>query len=180
MAEIVNEFPTFRIRPKRTSALQRAIDVALRVVTLGGMRTYLSEYHTVLFGVLWVPDTWDAKHDLDRYVLLRHERVHLRQRRRLGDLGMAFLYLVPIFPLGLAYGRARLEWEAYEETLLATAEVFGLARAYALKAGIFARYRGPDYGFMWPFTRSLERWFAASMAVVEAKLRADTVGAAPR
>ncbi|HQY62819.1 MAG TPA: hypothetical protein PK141_15580, partial [Polyangiaceae bacterium] len=78
------------------------------------------------------------------------------------------------FPLGLAYGRARIEWEAYEETLLATAEVYGLAEAYALKGWLFARFRGPDYGFMWPFTRSLERWFAESMARVEREVGGPT------
>lgn len=168
--EILREFPSFRIVPKRTSQLQRAIDLFLRIVTLGGMRTYLTRYHTVLFGVLWVPDTWEAMADLDRYVLLRHERVHLRQRRRMGDVVMAFVYLVPFFPLGLAYGRARIEQEAYEETLLATAEVYGLDAARGLEGFILQRFMGPDYGFMWPFRGSLERWFARSMAAVEAKL----------
>lgn len=174
VAEIVREFPSFRIAQKRGAPLQRAIDAALRVVTLGGMSTYLTRYHTVLFGVLWVPDAWADMGDLDRYVLLRHERVHLRQRRRMGDLLMGFVYLVPFFPLGLAYGRARIEWEAYEETLLATAEVRGLEEAYALKGWLFARFRGPDYGFMWPFRASLERWFAASMARVEREIGART------
>lgn len=171
---MVAEFPSFRIAPKRGDALQRAIDLALRVVTLGGMRTYLTHYHTVLFGVLWVPDSWPTMRDLDRYVLLRHERVHLRQRRRMGDLGMGFVYLVPFFPLGLAYGRARIEWEAYEETLLATAEVYGLDQAYALREWLFARFLGPDYGFMWPFRSSLARWFAETMVRVERQLAASS------
>ncbi len=173
--EIVAEFASFRIVPKRTSGLQKAIDVFLRVVTLGGMRTYLTRYHTVLFGTLWVPDTWDTMADLDRYVLLRHERVHLRQRRRMGDLAMAFVYLVPFFPLGLAYGRARIEQEAYEETLLATAEVYGREAAIALKEHIFQRFTGPDYGFMWPFRASLEAWFDRAMDRVD-----RAMAAAPR
>ncbi len=173
VAAIVEEFPTFRIVSKRTSALQKAIDVFLRVVTLGGMRTYLTKYHTVLFGTLWVPDTWPTMNDTDRYVLLRHERVHLRQRRRMGDVGMTFLYLVPFFPLGLAYGRARIEQEAYEETLRATFEVYGREAAYALKEPIFQRFTGPDYGFMWPFRASLERWFARAMATIETEAETD-------
>ncbi|MBK8217331.1 MAG: hypothetical protein IPK71_26695 [Myxococcales bacterium] len=171
--EILEEFPTFRILSKRTSGLQKAIDVFLRVVTLGGMRTYLTRYHTVLFGTLWVPDTWNAMPDLDRYVLLRHERVHLRQRRRMGDLWMAFVYLVPYFPLGLAYGRARIEQEAYEETLLATAEVYGRDAALGLKEHIFQRFTGPDYGFMWPFRGSLEAWFSRAMERVDRSLSAE-------
>ena len=71
--------------------------------------------------LLYVPDRWEETDESTRLVTLCHERVHLRQRRRYGDIVMTFLYLVPFFPLGLAYGRARLEWEAYTETLRATA-----------------------------------------------------------
>ncbi len=177
--EMIEEFPSFRIVKKRGDRLQHAIDRFLRIVTFGGMKTYLTRYHTVLFGALWVPDTWPEMNDLDRYVLLRHERVHLRQRKRMGDVVMAFVYLVPFFPLGLAYGRARIEWEAYEETLLATAEVYGLPAAYALKSFLFARFRGPDYGFMWPFEGSLERWFSASMKKVEAAIAEGSPRAEP-
>lgn len=159
VAEMKAEFPSFEILPKRDSKLQRAIHVALAVVTFGGMRTYATQYHTVLFGKLWVPDSWEQMSDVDRYVLLRHERVHLRQRARMGDLVMGFVYLVPFFPLGLAYGRARIEWEAYTETIVATYETAGIERARALKNHIVGRFVGPDYGWMWPFRGTVERWF---------------------
>ncbi len=164
IAEINREFPKFSIRYKRDSKLQRAIHVALRVVTLDRMSTYGTNYHTVLFGTLWVPDSWDRMSDVDRVILLRHERIHLRQRRRMGDVVMAFVYLVPFFPLFLAYGRARIEWEAYEETLAATAELVGLDAARALKPGIVRRFVGPDYGWMWPFPKTIERWFDEHIA----------------
>ena len=125
MSDLLAEFPGFRIKPKRGDGLSRAIDLALRVVTLGGQRHYLTRYHTVIGDTLYVPETWDKLSDLERVILLRHERVHLRQRRRYGGALMAFLYLVPFLPLGLAYGRARIEWEAYTETLRATAELCG-------------------------------------------------------
>ncbi len=169
LAEMRVEFPTFRIAKKRTSALQRAIHVALAVITLGGQRVYLTRYHTVLFGVLWVPDAWDAMSDDDRYVLLRHERVHLRQRKRMGDVLMAFVYLVPFFPLFLAYGRARIEWEAYVETIRATAEVHGLEAAASLRRHIVERFTGPEYGWMWPFPRAVNRWFDEALADVRAE-----------
>ena len=75
--------------------------------------------------------------DVDRaQSFLRHERVHLRQRERMGDVGMAFVYLLPFFPLFLAYGgRARIEWEAYEENHHRDGRaLFGLDRARALSA----------------------------------------------
>lgn len=155
------EFPAFRIVPKAGDRLQRAIDLALRALTLGKQDRYLSEYHTVLGESLYVPETWERLDDVGRTILLRHERVHLRQRKRYGAALMTFLYLVPFAPLGLAFGRARIEWEAYEETLRATAELCGLdaAKSPALRAEIVARFTGADYGWMWPFPRQVERWY---------------------
>lgn len=169
IAEIQSEFPDFRIVPKHASGLQRALDVALRVVTLGAQRSYLTKYHTVLGSTLWVPTSWPSSTDEARYVLLRHERVHLRQRRRYGLLPFAFLYLFPFLPIGLAYGRARIEWEAYVETLRATAEAKGLeaARDPALHDEIVRRFTSGDYGWMWPFPRVIRRWIAECVAEIE-------------
>jgi hypothetical protein len=167
--DIRREFPTFAIEPKRSSRLQRAISVALLLVTFGGQRHYLTRYHTVLFGKLWVPDAWDHMDDDARYILLRHERVHLKQRRRMGDVLMALVYLFPLFPLFLAYGRARIEWEAYVETIRATAEVQGLDAARALEGEVVRRYIGPDYGWMWPFPGVVRGWFNEVMADLEAE-----------
>jgi hypothetical protein len=167
--DVRREFPSFAVVPKRDSLLQRVIAVALALVTFGGQRRYLTDYHTVLFGKLYVPDAWQRMDDDARYILLRHERIHLRQRRRMGDLAMAFVYLVPFFPLFLAWGRARIEWEAYLETLRATCEVRGLDAARGLEDEIVQRYVGPDYGWMWPFPRTVRRWFREAIADLEAE-----------
>jgi hypothetical protein len=171
VAEIQAEFPSFEILPKRTSRLQRAIHHALVLVTFGAQRVYLTRYHTVLFGKLWVPDAWEEMGDVDRTILLRHERIHLRQRARMGDVVMAFVYLVPFFPLGLAWGRARIEWEAYVETVRATVELRGPDAARALRAEIVRRFTSGDYGWMWPFPRTVGAWFdeAFDEALREAK-----------
>lgn len=166
IAEVLREFPAFRVVYKRNSPLSRWIHGCLLLVTFGGQRHFLTGYYTVIGDTLYVPDSWDELSDVDRAILLRHECVHLRQRRRYGAIGMALLYLLPIFPLGLAYGRARLEWEAYRETLRATAELAGLERARdpALRERIVGRFLGPDYGWMWPFRRSVEAWYDAALA----------------
>lgn len=164
--EIRAEFPRFEIRYKRDSQLQRVIHVVLAVITFGGQRAYQTRYHTAMFGRLYVPDSWDQMSDDDRYILLRHERVHLRQRKRMGDVAMAFVYLVPIFPLGLAWGRARIEWEAYLETIRATAEVHGIDAAKRLRGEILRRYVGGDYGWMWPFPKTVGRWFDDAIAEI--------------
>jgi len=122
-------------------------------VTFGGQVHYLTRYHTVLFGKLYVPDAWDEMDDDARYVLLRHERVHLRQRRRMGDLTMALVYLLPVLPLFLAWGRARIEWEAYVETDPRHRGSLRTRAARSLEDEIVRRYVGPDYGWMWPFPR---------------------------
>jgi hypothetical protein len=67
--------------------------------------------------------------------------------------------------MGLAWGRARLEWEAYEETMRATAEVYGfdaLVRS-RLKETLIRRFTGPDYGFMWPFPKQVAKWYEVAL-----------------
>ena len=169
LAAIRSEFPSFEIRRKRDSASQLAIAALLRLVTFGRQRNYLTRYHTVLFGRLYVPDSWDAMNDVERYILLRHERVHLVQRRRMGDATMTFMYLFPILPLFLAWGRARIEWEAYVETIRATAEMLGVRAARELEDEIVRRYVGPDYGWMWPFPETIRRWFHEVIADLAAE-----------
>jgi hypothetical protein len=172
MGILLGEFPHFRIVYKSESPWSKVIDVLLKIVTVGGQRAYLTHYFTVMGSTLYVPPTWDRMPDLDRVILLRHERVHLRQRRRLTFLGMAVIYLIPILPLGLAYGRARLEWEAYTETLRATAELKGMAAATdpQLRREIVQRFCGPDYGWMWPFSGAVNRWYDAALTQITGEI----------
>jgi hypothetical protein len=174
IAEITREFPAFRLVSKRGSPLSAAIDRALRIITFGAQRDYLTLYHTVLGYTLYVPLAWESTADVDRAIVLRHERVHLRQRRRYGMLLMSFLYLIPFFPVGLAYGRARLEWEAYRETLRATAELRGLAevRESSLREKIVGRFTGGAYGWMWPFPARVRAWYDAAVLELEAEAEA--------
>lgn len=172
LEEMRREFPRFRIVPKAGHRLSRAIDLALKIVTLGGQRSYLTRYHTVLGDTLYVPSAWDNTPHVDKMITLRHERVHLRQRRRYTFVGMAFIYMIPLLPIGLAYGRARLEWEAYTETLRATWELRGeaAARDPALRRHILARFTGPDYAWMWPFPRQLNRWYDSALEALESSV----------
>jgi hypothetical protein len=172
IAEIRREFPRFCIIEKRTSPLSRLIDVVLKVLTVGAQREFMTRYHTVLWDRLYVPDLWARTPDLSRLITLRHERIHLRQRRRYGDFVMTFLYLIPFFPLGLAYGRARIEWEAYTETIRATAEYRGLvaARSPDLRQHILKQFTSGAYGWMWPFPSMLNRWYDDALRRIEAEL----------
>jgi hypothetical protein len=178
VAAIRREFADFRIVPKAGHRPSRAIDVGLKVITLGRQRGYLTRYHTVLGDTLYVPTSWAVATETERMIILRHERVHLRQRRRLGAWLMALIYLLPFLPIGLAYGRARLEWAAYRETLRATAEYLGLeaVKSPLYRERIVERFTGADYGWMWPFPSVVGRWYDA----VVAELGAEHQGGRPR
>jgi hypothetical protein len=115
---------------------------------------------TTIGSTIYVPTGWLERSDDDRYIVLRHEAVHLRQFRRYGLIGMSVLYILPILPLGLAWGRARIEWAAYRETLRATAAVYGLEAAQdaRLRAHIVHQFTSGAYGWMWPFPSHVARW----------------------
>ena len=171
IAGMSRDFPGFCVIHKRGHRLSHVIDVLLRLLTLGAQSEYITRYHTVLGNRLYVPDTWDATPSLERVITLRHERVHLEQRRRYGDVLMVLLYALPFFPLGLAYGRARIEWEAYTETLRATAELKGLAAAESsvLRIHIVRQFTSGAYGWMWPFPSIVEKWYESALKGIRAQ-----------
>lgn len=148
---------------------QRAAGKALFLVTFGGQNTYLSHYVTTLGHTIYVPDDFDSWSPVHAIEVLRHEAVHVAQFERYGWIGMILLYGIFPLPMGLAWFRARLEWEAYQETFWAIAEIEGLQAAQApeLRAQIIRRFTGPDYGWMWPFPRTIERWIDETLREIE-------------
>jgi len=166
VADLREELPRFRIVRKDRSRLHRLIDRVLVVVTFGQMRTYLDGYQTTIGNTVYVTSDWDDWDPDRRYVTLRHEAVHLRQFRKYTLPVMAVLYVLLPLPLGLAYFRARFEQEAYAESIRAAAEVWGAAkpRGAAYREHVIAQFTGPSYGWMWPFRKSLERWYDEVLA----------------
>lgn len=165
VAELKREFPRFRIIRKSESPVSVAIDLALKIVTFGGQSSYLTHYHTVLGDRLYVPLGWEHCDCIDAIITLRHERVHLRQRRRYTLLGMAILYLCLPLPVGFAFYRAKMEMEAYFETLRATYQLKGKQALMdrELRERIICQFTSPAYGWMWPFRKSVERWYDRSL-----------------
>lgn len=160
LADLRLEFPKFRIMPKSESILMRAIDLGLKIVTLGRQDKFLTRYATMLGYTLYVPAEWDLRHPRDRVITLRHERVHMRQCRRLTLPVMALVY-ISFPPIGLAYGRARLEWEAYKETLTAVYELDGETALLDLdmRSRIIGQFTGAAYLWMWPFPKMVDSWY---------------------
>jgi hypothetical protein len=172
LEELASRKRPVRVVQKRAFAHQRWADLALRLVTLNGQKTYLTNYVTTLGHTIYVPDGFNEWPAAQRYEVLRHELIHVQQFERYGWLGMIVLYGILPLPMGLAYGRARLEWEAYAETLRAVAEVEGIraARAPRLRDMIVRRFTGPDYGWMWPFPRMVRRWIAEELDRIESAM----------
>lgn len=171
LEELRAEFPGLRIVKKQDHPWSQRIDKLLRGLTLGGQSAYVSTYTTVLGRTIYLPTSWDTRSDESRYITLRHEAVHLRQFRRYGVLGMTLIYGLPVLPVGMAMGRAWIEWRAYQETLRAYADVYG-PRAAAdptLHAYILLQFTGPAYLFMWPFPRMLQRLINAEVQAIEAR-----------
>ena len=163
------EFPSFRIVRKDRSPLHRAIHHALAALTLGRMRSYLGSYQTTIGSTVYVTADWDDRDPDERYVILRHEAIHLRQFRRYTLPGMAILYVLLPLPLGLAWFRAYFEKEAYAESIRAAAEVWGCdyPKSTPYREHIVEQFVGPSYGWMWPFRASIERWYDRVLASVE-------------
>jgi len=151
---------------------QRAAGACLKAVTLGGQRTYLTQYVTTLGCTIYVPDDFDNWPPTRAWQVLRHELVHVAQFERYGWTLMVLLYGVLPLPIGLSYFRARLEWEAYVETLRAVAESEGMeaARSPALREEIVRRFTGPDYAWMWPFPGAVRRWIAGALDQIEREI----------
>jgi hypothetical protein len=172
-AEMAARAQPVRVVKKREHWHQRAAARALWIVTLGGQSTYLSHYVTTLGHTIYVPDDFDEWPADQAWEVLRHELVHVSQFERHGWVLMTLLYGVLPLPAGLAWFRARLEWEAYRETLRCIAEASGLeaARDPALHRQIISRFTGPDYGWMWPFPRRVQRWIDEALREIEAGAR---------
>lgn len=167
--DLRKEFPRFRIVRKDRSAFQRAIHYALIGVTFGGMRSYLDSFQTTIGSTIYVTSDWDDRSPETRYVTLRHEAIHLRQFRKYTLPGMAVLYVLLPFPLGLAWFRAYFEKQAYAESIRAVAEVYGrdYPKSAEYRRSIIDQFMGPSYGWMWPFRAGLERWYDRVLATLD-------------
>jgi len=163
-AEIRAEFPEFKVLPKGESKLMKVIDVFLKVVTFGQMKTFMTGFITTLGYTVYVNTSWTSLEPTNQMVVLRHERVHMRQRKAYGSFWYSFLYLLVFFPVAFAYFRTRFEKEAYEETMKALLEFTPDTGTLTLKSQAFkdrmiGHFTSAEYFWMWPFRRSIERWY---------------------
>lgn len=156
---IHSEFPAVRILPKGSSWFMRILSVLLFF-----NRGFMGDFVTTIGRMIWVPDDWTGWNALTRASILRHELVHLRQQEKYGMLLYAVIYLLFPLPFGLAWGRAYLEKQAYEESIRARYVYFGSnSFTPAYREQMVDYFTSSQYGWMWPFRRSIERWYDAAV-----------------
>jgi hypothetical protein len=185
------------IKHKEDVLAWRILSAVVLVLTFGKVNM-LEQFWATIGNVVYVPRRYDPEQkktyrygDLpfDDYKTLSHELCHVKWfyklgfpsfkgGRAIGVVIFALLYIFPIFPVGLAYFRYRFEREAYLAGLLA-------AKRIGYEEYVKTHYQGPHeplidkavrycstspyYLWMWPFPRSVRRWFEAALLREEAR-----------
>ena len=169
--EIKSEFHDFEILPKNKSVLMKLIDSALRIITFGQMKAFMTGFITTMGNKVYVPDVWNDYSVAFKVEILRHERVHMRQAKKHGRMFFSLLYLFVPFPIGFAYFRKKFEQEAYEESLKAIHELRGprALESKDLKERMIEHFTSSQYFWMWPWRKDLEKWYDS--AIEKAKSR---------
>jgi hypothetical protein len=170
--DIKREYPAYRMLPKSSSTLMRRIDVFLKVITLWKMRGFMTDFITTIGYTVYVPSSWALYPEYEKMVILRHERVHMRQRAKYGPVLFSFLYLFFPLPCFFAYFRMKFEQEAYAESLRALVELLDSGRSMVqmpvLREQYIGFFTGASYFWTWPWRVRLEKWFDGA---VKAALR---------
>lgn len=145
----------------------KVLDTLLRVITLGAMRGFMTDFITTIGYTVYVNTGWEELSDVSKAIIIRHERVHMRQRRKYGGFLFSCMYLLLPLPCLFAYCRRQFEMEAYAETLLAIVEL-SPGRIPELKGAKYKErtvgyFVGSSYFWTWPFRRQVENWYDGAL-----------------
>lgn len=146
----------------------RVIAALLTLLTFGKSSVFLLSMTTTIGYTIYTPAIWQGLPYSAKIRTLRHERVHMRQRRRLSAPLFWFLYLFFPVPCFFAYCRYRFEQEAYKETLVALYETHGTSELLhrERRASIVSNFTSSNYFWAWPFRKSVERWYDKTVAQI--------------
>jgi len=160
--EVKAEFPEFRLKSKSSSGLMKFLHVCLFISTFGRMKTFMTRYTTTVGYTIYTPDKWSKIPDRTKCIILRHERVHMRQRKRLGSIWFSFSYLLLPVPIFWAWYRMKYEMEAYAETIQAQRDYYGVkVFTMRMRESIIAQFTGAAYLWTWPWRKRIEHWYDA-------------------
>lgn len=164
-SEISYEFSKFRLVKKSESGFMKFLNLLLVCITFGQMKRFMTDFTTTIGYTIYIPSEWETRIPAAKAVTLRHERVHMRQRRERGWFAFSFLYLF-ILPAFRAYYRTRFEKEAYEESLLAIAEYYGDDVMLLQRRQYIDHFTGSNYFWAWTKAKDIEIWFDDACARV--------------
>jgi hypothetical protein len=164
--EVLREFPKFSHREKANSLLMKCVHALLLTLTLGGMSCFQRDVTTTIGYTVYVPTSWGEMSEVAKIIILRHERVHMRQRKKYGALLFSFLYAFFPLPCVFSYFRMKFEMEAYAESLRAMAEMGCQVGGDGQKSRLVGYFVGPAYFWAWPFRRRIESWYDGSVRAV--------------
>ena len=161
LAETKSEFPDFEIIEKKNSTMMKVIDMCLRVITFGQMKSFMTGFTTTMGQKVYVSDSWDGYLAASKAEIIRHERIHMRQAKKYGRVIFSILYLLVPFPIGIAFFRKKFEQEAYEESLRAMYEWRGarVLDSQDIRERILSNFTTAAYFWMWPFRKNLDAWY---------------------
>lgn len=126
---------------------------------------FMHNFTTVVGHTVWTPIGFDRMDDARKCIILRHERVHMRQQARHGGLWFSLLYLFAPLPFVFAWWRMKFEQEAYRESMRAAYEYWGEGSlTEARKRAIMSYFTGPSYLWTWPFRKDIEAWYDGVVA----------------
>lgn len=157
---VKKEFPNFKLVKKRDSKLMKFIDLFLKGITFGKMNSFMEDFITTIGNTVYVNNNWDKRSASTKAITLRHERIHMRQSKRIGAISFSLLYLLIPLPVVFAYYRKKFEQEAYEESLKALFEFYGSKFfTQATKDNIVEHFTSAEYFWMWPWKKDIEEWY---------------------
>jgi hypothetical protein len=152
------EFPDFGIVSKKDSKFMKVISFLLMCITFG--KSDFDRYHTIIYKTLYSGKNWENLTWLEKYCILRHERIHMRQAARMFFgyypigyviFSFAYLFLLPsVFTL-----RAYFEKEAYQESLKCYIE----NKLIYDKNQVIEQFMSAQYFWMFPFRDIVKKWF---------------------
>jgi hypothetical protein len=159
--EIKKEFPKFKIINKKDSLFIKIVGWFLYIITFGSQNSFMESYVTTINNNVYLPKSWNFLKEETKIMILKHERVHMRQAKRYGFVLFSFLYIFVFFPFVFAYYRTKFEKEAYEENIKFAFEKGGeeLIRSDKYKEHILKYFLTGQYGWMCPFRSYISEWY---------------------
>lgn len=151
----------------------------------------LTRFWSTIGNVVYIPKRYTDKgkayyfgeFPTEDYRVLSHELEHVKQfyklsikkvkgGRAVGVVLFGLMYIFMFFPIGLAYGRYKLEREAYLAGLLAAKRCKQYSATELddlLKKAVRSCSTSPWYLCPWPFPRQVRRWFEHQLSLVDSE-----------